>query len=67
MSPIRKSFEQMLAKRDYALKDSYAPLRGYDGFLKLAKDAGFAPNRRIDMKRTQSYFTHILCNRGKWI
>jgi FkbM family methyltransferase len=48
-SPIRKSFEQLLAKRDYALKDSYAPLRGYGGFLKLAKETGFAPGTVIDV------------------
>jgi FkbM family methyltransferase len=47
--PFRKFFEQLLAKRDYVLKDSYAPLRGYDGFLKLATEAGFSPGTVIDV------------------
>jgi FkbM family methyltransferase len=46
---LKPQLEQMLAKRDYALKDSYAPLRGYEAFLKLAKDAGFAPGTVIDV------------------
>jgi FkbM family methyltransferase len=48
-APIRKSFEQVLAAREYALKDKYAPMRGYAVFLDMAKQAGFAPGTVIDV------------------
>ena len=48
-APVRASFERLLAARDYELKDRFAPLRGYAGFLELARRAGFAPGTVIDV------------------
>lgn len=49
LAPIRASFERLLAARDYELKDRLAPLRGYDTFLGMARDAGFRPGTVIDV------------------
>ena len=49
LAPIRVSFQRLLAARDYELKDRLAPLRGYDTFLGMARDAGFRPGTVIDV------------------
>ena len=46
---FRQWIEARLKKRDYLLKDRFAPMRGYEDFLDLAKLNGFSPGTVIDV------------------
>lgn len=47
--PILDAIEAQLSKRDYVVKDRFAPMRSYGDFLELVAKNGFAPATIIDV------------------